>query len=93
MDESAVDEPDAGESAADEPDAGESVADEPELDLDETGGPLAIGIVAVLAGLFVAILGAPLLGLSWTQALVVGLAGGLVAAVAAAVGSRHATPE
>ncbi|WP_430505402.1 hypothetical protein [Haloparvum sp. PAK95] len=68
-------------------------ADEPDFDLDEAGGPLAIGVVAVLAGLFVAILGVPLLGLAWRQALVVGVAGGVVAAVAAAVGSRHATPE
>ncbi|MFB6234482.1 MAG: hypothetical protein ABEH81_02665 [Halopenitus sp.] len=93
MDEPEADDADADRTVAAEQDGDGPAADEPELDLDEAGGPLAIGVVAVLAGIFVAILGVPLLGIGWTQALVVGGFAGVVAAVAAVLGSRHATPE
>lgn len=66
---------------------------EPELDLEDAGGPLSLVVVAILTALLVAIVGVPLLGLGWTQALSVGAAAGVVAAVAAALGARHATPE
>lgn len=71
----------------------ESDSTETELDLEDVGGTLPAVIVGILAALGVALLGVPLLGLGWTQAVVVGAGAGIVAAVAAALGSRHATPE
>ena len=62
-----------------------------ELDVEEAGGLTSVIIAAVIATVVVTLVSVPLLGLNWTQALLTGALGGVVAAIAATLGGRHAT--
>jgi len=73
--------------------SGDDESADAELDVEDAGGTLSVAVTAVLTGGVVTALGVPLLGLGWTGALGVGLVAGAVAAIAAALGSRHASPE